>query len=291
MTFEAYLHGFGCTPDPTRYEDAPTVVIPVPLEWGTAEAPGVGTGPLAVLGASRFLETYVVARGLDPLERGVATLEALRLDYGDRGRPIQQVEAEVARVVGDGKRPLCLGGDRTLALGAARGTARAAGPIGVVLVSRRPGLLHRSDGREVAPATLARRLAESLPTHVLGARWWSREEAGAIASGVCPVIPARAVAKDPGKAVRAAAERLPRRVHLSVDVGVLDPATLPMAGNVEPGGLGWYELLDLVDAVFEAFDVASCDVSGFVPAMGEVGPSLTVAQLVLHCLAAAVPRP
>ena len=284
MTLEAYVHGFGCVPNPTPYELARCVVIPVPLEWGAAEVPGVGLGPLAILGASRFLETFDASLGLDPLDAGVATLDGLALDYSAAERPIEQIAARLSTVARDGKRPLCLGGDRTIVLGAARGEAETLGPIGVVLLSRRPGLLEHVDGRRVAPATVGRRLGEAFPCCVLGPRWWSAEEARVLEATGAVVLPARRVMTDPVGAVEEASSGLPRRVHLSIDVGVLDPACLPMPGNFEPGGLGWFDLVDLVDAVFARCEVVGCDVSGFAPVLGSVGPSLTVAQLVLHCL-------
>ncbi len=284
MTFEAYVQGFGCLPNATPYNEATAVVLPIPLEWGSGETPGVGLGPMAVLGASRFLETYDTDLGFDPLDRIVATLDPPSLSYDDPSCPFQQIEEHLGAVHRDGKRPVCIGGDRVLALPVVRAAARHHGPVGVVAFFRRPGLLDRHAGRAVSPPTLGRRLAEEFPTAILGPRWWSAAEAAAInEAGAPPVIPARELPGLPERLPRLA-RQLPRHIHISIDVGVLAPAVLPISGNVEPGGLDWYALIDALDAIFARFTVVSCDVSGLVPVIGQVAPSLLVAQLVLRCL-------
>lgn len=284
MTYEAYVQGFGCLPRTISYEEARQIVLPIPLEWGCQEAPGVGLGPMAVLGASRFLETFDAELGFDPLEQGVATLDGPRLEYEPRERPLRQIQDAVEAIHVDGKFPLCIGGDRVLALPAALAGKRRVGEHGVLLLSRRPGLLDSDLGRTLTARTLGRRVAERLPTAIVGSRWWSAEEAATMTEKSSPpLLAVRELLRDP-KGLSKLAKNLPRAIHLSIDVGVLGPATLPMPGNNEPGGLDWYGMVDLVDDIFASFEVLSCDVSGFVPVLGNVAPSLLVAQLILHCL-------
>jgi agmatinase len=284
MTFEAYAQGFGCLPQATPYHEATRVVVPVPLDPGCGEVPGVGLGPLAVLGASRFVETFDADLGFDPLDRGVATLDPPELSYDDPATPLEQIRALAAGILGDGKLPLYIGGERIIALPAARAASERHGDIGVVLVARRPGWLDRDAGRVVTPLTIGRRLSELWPTLVVGPRWWNALEDAALERVPgARMIPAREVLGGIGTE-RLRAAGLPARAHLSIDVGVLDPSVLPMPGNLEPGGLGWYDLVDLVDAAFESFEVVSCDVSGFAPSFGNAATSLLVAQLVVRCL-------
>jgi agmatinase len=287
MTVEAYVQGFGCLPDPTPYDSAKAVVVPIPLEWGGGEVPGVGLGPMAVLGASRFIETFDSDLGFDPLDRGVATVDAPSLSYDSPERPLAQVQERIGQILGDGKLPLALGGERTLVVPMARAARALHSDVGVVHVTRRPGFLDCAQGRSLAPSTVGRRLAELGPTVVVGPRFWSADEARFMSQGDAPpVVTARQLNRD--RLERLPWDKVPRRVHLSVDVGVMDPATLPMAGNVEPGGLDWFALTDVVDSIFRERDVMSVDISGFAPAIGQVAPSVVVAQLALRCLGRAL---
>lgn len=289
MTFEAYVQGFGCVPNPVSYEKAQAVVLPVPFELGCSEAPGLSLGPLAVLGASRFVETFEAELGFDPLERDVATLESLQLSYETPDRPYRQIQGAVQEVLDDRKFPLCIGGERTLGLAVGRAlSSMFEKEAGVILVARRPGFSDNHDGRRIDPATIGRRLSEELPCLIAGPRYWNAEEARFRSTDVAPnVITAREL--EEGMSIPADfRSALPRQVHLSIDVGVLDPAILPMPGNIEPGGLSWHTLTAFIDEVFETFDVVCCDISGFVPVLGTVAPGVLLAQLALRCLGRAV---
>lgn len=284
MTFEAYVHGFGCLPTTTPYEQAHAVVLPIPLEWGSGEAPGVGLGPLAVLGASRFLETYDTDLGFDPLDRPVATLDAPEFSFDAPARPLEQIQAHVSAVYQAGKRPVCIGGDRVIVVPAVKAASEHFQELGAILIARRPGWIDRDHGRLISPLTLGRRLSELLQVVVVGSRWWNAEEAAFGRRQDGPLlIPSREVPLF-SERIDEIRQRLPSRIHLSIDVGVLDPAYMPIAGNVEPGGLDWYGLIDLMDEIFASFTVVGCDVSGFSPVLGQVAPAMHVAQLVLRCL-------
>jgi agmatinase len=288
MTYEAYVQGLGCLPSPVAFEDAKAVVIPVPLEWGGEEGQGYSLGPLAVLGASRFVETHDAELGFDALSSGVATVDAIRLSYENQERPYRQIWDRVGEALtsGNGRKkfPLCLGGERTIGLAAAGACRVAFGEIGVVLVARRPGFCDVRDGRRVSPSTIGRRFSEAFPVCVLGPRFWSAEEAAFMESAGAPrVLSARRLERSPTD-LDEATKGLPRAVYLSIDVGALDPAFMPVPGNVEPGGLGWFALTDLVAELFRRFDVVGCDLSGFAPVIGQPAPSLLVAQLAVRCL-------
>lgn len=288
MTLEAYVQGFGCVPDPTPYDEARAVVIPVPLDWGRDEHPGVSLGPMAILGASRFIETYDAGLGVDALQLGVATLDALELSYSSEERPLAQIEGQVSAVVGDGKFPLCLGGERTIALAGARAARRHHGEVGVVKLSRRAALLERSNARRLSPRTVGRRLLEEGPLVLLGQRIWTGEEAELLAQGSGPAFASARQLEVERPSIEGLLSGLPEAVYLSIDVGVLDPAYLPMEGNIEPGGLTWFGLLGLLDVIFGRLRVVGCDVVGFVPTLGQIAPSVVAAQLALQCLTRAL---
>lgn len=289
MTLEAYVQGFGCVPDPASYDAARLALLPVPLDWGYGELPGVALGPMAVLGASRFIETYDAHLGLDPLDAGVVTLDAISFSYESEQRPHQQIRDKVTALLADGKFPLCLGGDRTVVAPTAAAAAAHHGSLGVVSLTRRPGLRDVDKGRRLSPATIGRRLCERHPTAMLGPRFWSVDDERARQElELAAFVTASQLGRQP--LAPETLDRLPSKVHLSIDVGVLDPAFLPMAGNVEPGGLSWFALTDLIDLVFATKQVVSCDVAGFVPTMGQIAGSVLVAQLVLRCLGRASVR-
>jgi agmatinase len=152
-----------------------------------------------------------------------------------------------------------------------------------VALTSRPGLEDRHHGRRYTAATVGRRLVERGPALFAGGRFWPRADAQYLDEH--PTVghsSARELSRGTAR-FRKLLEALPTAVHLSIDVTVLDPSHLPIAGNVDPGGLDWFALTDAVDAVFAAKSVLSCDVCGLAPRVGDIAPSFTVAQLTLRC--------
>jgi len=73
-------------------------------------------------------------------------------------------------------------------------------------------------------------------------------------------------------------------VYITIDVDALDPAIMPATGTPEPGGLGWYETLALLKAVFAQRTVVGVDVVELSPIPGMIAPNFLCAKLVYKLL-------
>ena len=56
------------------------------------------------------------------------------------------------------------------------------------------------------------------------------------------------------------AKTLSDNIYITMDLDVLDPSIMPSVGTPEPGGLGWYEFLDLLKTVTRDKKVIGFDV-------------------------------
>jgi agmatinase len=90
---------------------------------------------------------------------------------------------------------------------------------------------------------------------------------------------AEALLRQPESA-REIIDALPANVYLTVALDALDPSVMPAVGTPEPGGLGWYDLLGLLRAVFAARNVVSADVVELAPVPGLIAPDFLAAKLV-----------
>jgi agmatinase len=73
-------------------------------------------------------------------------------------------------------------------------------------------------------------------------------------------------------------------VYVTVDVDGLDPSVMPATGTPEPGGLDWYELVDLLRAVAERKRIVGFDVVELAPLAGQVAPDFLAARLVYRLI-------
>jgi agmatinase len=70
------------------------------------------------------------------------------------------------------------------------------------------------------------------------------------------------------KTIKKIVSQLSENVYISIDLDGFDPSFLPATGTPEPGGLNWYDCLDLMRAVFKNKNVVGFDVNELAPIKG-----------------------
>ncbi|MDP3768768.1 MAG: arginase family protein, partial [Dehalococcoidia bacterium] len=101
------------------YERARVVVLPVPYDSTTTARAGARDGPAAIIAASEDMELYDVGLGYEPFRWGIHTLPELAPLTGDAEATIARVEEVAGELIDDGKFVVTLGGEHTVAVGAA----------------------------------------------------------------------------------------------------------------------------------------------------------------------------
>ena len=71
----------------------------------------------------------------------------------------------------------------------------------------------------------------------------------------------------------------PERVYLSFDVDGLDPSIMPATGTPVPGGLGWYQALELAQMALRGRAAIGFDVVELAPVPGLHAADFTAARL------------
>ncbi len=75
-------------------------------------------------------------------------------------------------------------------------------------------------------------------------------------------------------------ERLSKHTYVTIDLDALDPAEMPAVGTPEPGGLHWYQLLDLFCEICQRTTIVGMDVVELCPMPGQVRADFLAAKLV-----------
>ncbi|MBI4712580.1 MAG: agmatinase [Planctomycetes bacterium] len=73
-------------------------------------------------------------------------------------------------------------------------------------------------------------------------------------------------------------------VYLTIDLDCFDPSVVPGVGTPEPGGLGWYEVLNILRPVFRAKNVVGIDVVELAPIKGSNISEFTAAKLIYRLM-------
>jgi agmatinase len=85
-------------------------------------------------------------------------------------------------------------------------------------------------------------------------------------------------------------EALTEDVYVTFDLDALDPSIVPGTGTPEPGGLDWYEAVDLLAAVAERRRIVGFDVVELAPIGGQVASDFLAARLTYRMMGLALRR-
>lgn len=77
---------------------------------------------------------------------------------------------------------------------------------------------------------------------------------------------------------------LSQNVYVTIDLDVFDPSMMPALGTPEPGGLRWYQVLDVLRPVFQKKNVVGFDVVELCPIKGNIISDFTAAKLVYRLM-------
>jgi agmatinase len=113
----------------------------------------------------------------------------------------------------------------------------------------------------------------------VGIRIWSREEAGFMRRKRIEPVTARQCLESDGW-LDAVLDRLGDKVYVSVDIDGFDPAYAPGTGTPVPGGLDWYQVTSLLQAVAEEKTLVGADVTEVSPLAGQTVTEFLAARLV-----------
>jgi len=291
----------------------PVRILGVPMDLGQGRR-GVDMGPSAVRYAG--LQARLEGLGYQVEDGGniiVPVPEEVRAVGPGGMRHLEAVAETCERVfqavretVADGRFPIILGGDHSIAMGTIAGVIAAAGPTGVLwidahgdfntpetspsgnihgmplahLVGRGHPRLIRIGGPEpkLRPEQVVligvRSLDPEEPEQVvlIGVRSLDPEERRAMAESGMLIFTMREIDElGIATVVRQALTRLKAwpRLHVSLDLDVLDPQVAPGVGTPVPGGLTYREAHLMMEILADSGRVGSVDVVEINPILDE----------------------
>jgi agmatinase len=263
-------------------EDAPLVVLGVPLDETTSFRPGTRFGPQAIREGSQGLEEY-------SLRQRRTVDSSLCYDAGDLILPMGNVE-NALNVIGDaardilaaGKKFIALGGEHLMSLPLVDAMLDVYPDLVVIQFDAHADLRSQFTGTKYSHATVMRRLVERLGSgrlYQLGIRSADSKELEET-KGLSEISFYRVL--EPLREILPGIGDKP--IYLSIDIDVIDPAFAPGTGVPEPGGITSQELLDALSCLGSA-NVVGADIVELAPVYDSTGQTgLLAAAIVRECL-------
>lgn len=269
----------------SNFEGAQFVVIPVPYDATTSWRGGTREGPQAIIDASMNMETFDRELGCEICECGIHTTSLVE----PVAKSPESMAVRVTEVVGEvlfaDKIPVLLGGEHSLTFGGVCAALKLdlSGDLSVLQLDAHSDLRQSYAGSRFSHACVARRISELPGVRItqVGLRSTSSEEYSNVPQNVTQFW-CEDILPDFNDAIEKILADLGENVYVTFDVDVCDPSWLPDTGTPEPGGLGYYQVRDLLREVCRRKNVVALDC---VELMGnDPASAFAISRLIYKCM-------
>ncbi|MFC4558113.1 agmatinase [Virgibacillus kekensis] len=248
------------------FENAQAVIYGMPMDWTVSFRPGSRFGPGRIREASIGLEEYSPYMDKHLEEVNYFDAGDIPLPFGNAERSINAIEEYVATLAEHGKFPLGLGGEHLVTWPVIKALHKKYPNMALIHIDAHADLREEYEGEALSHSTPVRKIAGLIGSenvYSFGIRSGMREEfAFAKESGMHM---AKYHVVDPLREILP--ELSGRKVYVTIDIDVLDPAFAPGTGTAEAGGISSSELLEAIKLIADAdMEVIGADLVEVAPA-------------------------
>jgi agmatinase len=241
------------------FEGAKVEIIPVPYDGTSTWVKGAEKGPDAFLDASENMELYDIETNTEVYREGVYLAPAVTEDSSPEAMT-DEVRRRVADAIARGRRLVTVfGGEHSVSIGAIQAHAAAYSNLTVLQIDAHADLRPSYHGSECNHACAVywaskntnllqvgiRSMDVSEVEHMNRSKTWFGHTCDAVADAVW---------------MEEVVSKCTENVYITIDLDAFDPAILPSTGTPEPGGLGWYQVLNLLRLVCRSRKVVGFDI-------------------------------
>ena len=275
-----HLPGFcGLPNDPSHYDHASVVILPIPFDKTSTWIKGADRGPAALVEASQFLEFYDIETDSEVLKKGIYTAKPIRTSSSSV--MIRKAERTVRQYLEDNKFVVVLGGEHSISIGVMKSYADYFKNLSILHLDAHADSRDSFEGSPYNHACVIAR-AREFTNNVISVGIRSMDVSERVGMNKKKVFFAHEI-YDSDSWMTKVVRLLSDTVYITIDVDVFDPGIMPSTGTPEPGGLGWYQVMKLLRVVSKAKRVVGFDVVELCPSENKA-PDFLAAKLVYTLL-------
>lgn len=267
MEFIQKFSGFLGSTD--SLEEAKKVLFGVPMDFTVSFRTGSRMAPMQIRLVSELLEDYSFYQDKHLSEAAFFDVGDVVLPYGNVVESIKRIEETVKWALEIGKKPFIVGGEHLVTYPVIKAFSKFYKDLAVIHFDAHADLRVDYFGEELSHATVMRKVAQLVGPQNLyqfgirsGTReefQYARENTNFYPDEVFPALQ-DVIQKLKGK-----------KVFISLDIDVVDPAYAPGTGTLEPGGISAREMIEAIHALGQ-LDIVGMDLL-------EVSPPNDVADM------------
>ncbi|QXM07445.1 agmatinase [Crassaminicella indica] len=267
-----------------EYKDSKIVVFGSPFDGTTSFRPGTRFAPSIMRNESYGLETY--SPYLDKDLEDISVFDAGDLDFpfGNTKKVLDMIRDFTAELVEDGKIPVMIGGEHLVTLPAVEAVYKKYKDLYILHFDAHTDLREDYLGEKLSHATVMRRIWDFIGDNRIyqfgirsGEKYefeWAKEHTR-LTKFNCNGL--KEAVKDIGD----------RPVYVTIDLDILDPSVFPGTGTIEPGGISFHAMMEVISMIKD-LNIVGADVVELSPHYDASGASTAVACKILRELVLAI---
>ena len=256
--------GFGDIPrNFSSYKDSKIVILPVTYDGTSTWLKGADKGPEAIIKASWNMYLYDTETDSEVYKHGIYTDETITEDQSPE-KMVQAVKERVSGHLNNNKFIVTIGGEHSVSIGAAYAYSSFYHDknISVLQFDAHADLQEEYNGSKYNHACTMSRIKEVCPIVQVGLR--SMDSFEKSRTNPENAFFAENIYNN-NKWIDSVIEKLTDTVYITIDVDVFDISIMPATGTPEPGGLLWYDVLELLRRVVTKKNIIGFDVVELCP--------------------------
>jgi len=276
------FNNFGGLPKKfSQYETSKIAILPIEFDKSISWLQGAAKGPKAIIDASKQVELYDIETNTEVYTQGIFTAKSIKAESSKK--MISQAYEKTISLLRDEKFIVSLGGDHSVTLGPLTAHKDFCKDISILHLDAHTDRRDSYNNNKFSHASIMARASEIVDNIVsVGIRSmditekpYLKQENIFLAENICC---------ENNKWISNVIKNLGEKVYLSIDVDVFDTGIMPSTGTPEPGGLTWYQVIHLMQALCKKKELVGMDVVELAPTKTNKAPDFLVAKLIYKIL-------
>lgn len=270
----------GLTEEHRNPETAEIVLIPVPYDETSTWIKGADKGPDAILEASANMELYDIETNSEVYLRGIYTADPI-LEKSSPEKMVGEVRREVSQHLGNNKFVVVIGGEHSISIGSIQAFSEHFEHLTIVQIDAHSDLRDEYEGSKNNHACVMARARERCPVVQVGIRASDSSELDAM--DMNRTFFGHSLRNRPNW-MQEAVDLMTKNVYITIDLDAFDPSIMPSTGTPEPGGMGYWEVLDFICLINDQCNIRGFDVVELCPNPGNKAPDFLASKLIYQIL-------
>ena len=265
----------------SAYENSPVVILPVPFDATSTWIKGADRGPDAILEASANMELYDIETDSEVYLKGIHTAVPI-MEKRSPEALAGEVHKAVSHFLEDGKFVVTLGGEHSVTIGAVKAFAEKIPGLCVLQIDAHTDLRQEYEGSQFNHACVMARVREWCPIVQVGIRSMDVLEKPYVNKE--SIFYAKDIVGGHQGWIDDVIEKLDYKVYVTIDLDGFDPSIVPATGTPEPGGLGYYDVINLMRKLIVKKKLVGFDVVELCPIENNKASDFLASKLIYQLL-------